>query len=289
MRGHWVELTSAWQELRGLRNRAPALDALLGEAVAASVLLAATLKFAGRLTLQFSGNGAVRLLVAQCTHDFRVRAVVEARPATSDLDRELPLPDDFAALVGDGRLLVTIDDGARGGRYQGIVPLDGASLAGCVETYFASSEQLPTRLRLHADAGRCGGLLLQRLPASGQDEGESEAAGRAWRDVQSGLAALPASAPSSEPIEVWLPRLCAPHDVRLFGAKPVRFECNCSMQRVGELLRSLGEAEARAILAEQGAVSVTCEFCGRPYRFASADIERLFGANQLPEADRGLN
>jgi molecular chaperone Hsp33 len=135
---------------------------LLGEAVAAAVLLASTLKFAGTLTLQLQGDGAVRLLVAQCSHDFRVRAV-----ARFDAARVAAAANDFAALKGSAQITVTLEAQQGDARYQGIVPADGTSLSACLELYFANSEQLPTALRLAANVGAVAGLLVQRVPAQG--------------------------------------------------------------------------------------------------------------------------
>src|SRR5215469_3850543 len=154
VRGHWVRLEGAWRELRAHKDYPEPVRELLGQAVAASVLLAATLKFRGTLTLQLQGNGAVSLLVAQCTHDFRLRAV--AQFDDSRLSAIQPVPRDaklFRQLVGsDGRVAVTVEAEERSMRYQGVVPLTGSSLAESLEAYFASSEQLPTRVLLAADA-----------------------------------------------------------------------------------------------------------------------------------------
>ena len=141
---------------------------LLGETVSAAVLLAATLKFEGTLTFQLEGDGAVRLLVAQCTNDFRVRAVahVENEAEFASGGAVLGGPDGFRRLVGkNGRVVVTIEAAERDMRYQGIVPLSGNSLAECLESYFASSEQLPTQVRLASDDKRTMGMLVQRLRA----------------------------------------------------------------------------------------------------------------------------
>src|SRR5262249_47421909 len=146
VRGYWVDLESAWQDLRAHQDYPPAVRDLLGEAVSAAVLLAATLKFEGTLTLQLEGQGHVRLLVAQCTHDFHVRAV--ARLNTEGFVADSEVRETFRQLVGEGgRVLVTIEAAEREMRYQGIVPLSGDSLSECLEEYFASSEQLPTRVR----------------------------------------------------------------------------------------------------------------------------------------------
>jgi molecular chaperone Hsp33 len=275
LRGHWVRLGQAWQDLRARRSHPPLAEALLGEAAAAVVLLAATLKFKGTLTLQLTGSGRVRLLVAQCTDDFRLRAVVH-----HDL-----LPDEalgFAELVGTGRLVVTVQSDTTSARYQGIVPLEGGSLGECLEHYFATSEQLPTRLMLAADRDRAGGLLLQKLPGNGVG---GEVAGAllqdAWEDLQAGLVELsPAMLLEGEPEQI-VSQVSGEHDCRLFGSTRVGFGCRCSTERVADLLRSLGLQEAQATLAEQGTINVSCEFCGRDYRFDAVDVEQLFspGAN----------
>ncbi|HYK25087.1 MAG TPA: Hsp33 family molecular chaperone HslO, partial [Steroidobacteraceae bacterium] len=192
VRGHFVRMAEAWRVLREHRDHPAPVRELLGEAVSASVLLAATLKFRGTLTLQLQGgSGAVRLLVAQCTHDFRVRAVVRvdeerlggAAGSSAALTTEM-----FHRLVGTGgRLAVTVEAAERGGaRYQGIVPLEGDSFAECLEAYFATSEQLPTRVRLAADDTHAAGLLIQKLPG---ERGAQEATEvrAAWNDAQQGI------------------------------------------------------------------------------------------------------
>src|SRR5262245_53834499 len=123
VRGYWVSLAGAWRELRAHQDYSPDVRALLGEAVSASVLLAATLKFEGTLTFQLEGDGDVRLLVAQCTHDFRVRAVARMNPENeADGGAVVPEAVTFRRLVGrNGRVIVTIEAAERDARYQGIV------------------------------------------------------------------------------------------------------------------------------------------------------------------------
>ncbi len=278
VRGHHVDLGAAWQELRAVHPYPPAVEALLGETVAAAVLLAATLKFAGRLTLQFTGHGSVSLLVAQCTHDFRVRAVAQ-------YEEQVPPLADFAALVGDGRLAVTIESGQPGGRYQGIVPLDAGGIGPSLEAYFASSEQLPTRLRLTAQGGRAAGLLLQRLPQPADGEAGAAREQVVWEQLQAHLGDI-TTAGLLQPAEALLPRLSGELDCRLFAATEVEFRCGCSTGRVGDMLRSLGIDEVRDIVREQGSVTVQCEFCRRSYRFDPIDAEELFTAGQPREPGR---
>jgi molecular chaperone Hsp33 len=283
VRGFWIRLDGAWRELRSFHRYPPPVEALLGEAVTASLLLAATLKFQGTLTLQLAGDGLVNLLVAQCTHEFVIRAVARA-------DESIDGAVSFRQLVGDGRLTVTIEAEERGARYQGIVGLEGANLAACLENYFASSEQLPTRIALAADAVSAGGVLLQKIPgASAQGEALAAVSQEVWEHLQSRLATLEAPLLRQGTAEQVLQRICDEHDCRLFQGSPVRFACRCSDGRVAGLLRSLGPEEMRGILAEQGAVTVTCEFCGRPYRFDAIDVERLFTDGANPEAPRSVN
>lgn len=249
-----------------------AVETLLGEAVAASVLLAATLKFHGRLTLQFAGHGAVSLLVAQCTHDFRVRAVAQHAD-------DVPPLADFATLIGDGRLTVTIESGEQGGRYQGIVPIDGDGIAASLQAYFASSEQLPTSLRLHAHGGRAAGLLLQRLPTGAGGEAAAAREGDVWDGLEQRLHAVtgPSLLLASEQL---LPQFSGELDCRLFAGTPVVFHCGCGDGRVAQMLRSLGEAELHDIVREQGAITVHCEFCRREYRFDAIDVESLIAGRE---------
>jgi molecular chaperone Hsp33 len=278
VRGHWVRLEGAWRELRAHRDYPQPVRELLGQAVAASVLLAATLKFRGQLTLQLQGNGAVNLLVAQCTHDYRLRAVArfdEAAVAALSPNGAAASGEVFRGLVGsEGRFAVTVEADERSMRYQGIVPLSGDSLAGSLEAYFARSEQLPTRVLLAADGDRGAGVLVQKLPQDA-DTDESQMS-EIWAQAQRGIERLSAEDLLQCPVEELLGRGFAAHDMRLFRGAPVQFECRCSHGRVTGLLRALGPDEVRDVLREQGAVTVTCEFCHRPYRFEEGDVDAIF-------------
>jgi len=283
VRGHWVRLEGAWRELRAHRDYPQPVRELLGQAVAASVLLAATLKFRGQLTLQLQGNGAVSLLVAQCTHDYRLRAVARfdaAAVAALAANGASEAPgkaggEVFRRLVGtEGRVAVTVEADERNARYQGIVPLSGDSLAGSLEAYFARSEQLPTRVLLAADGERGAGVLVQKLPEDAASDDSQM--GEIWEEAERGIEQLSAEDLLRCPVEELLGRGFAAQDMRLFRGAPVQFECRCSHGRVTGLLRALGPDEVRDVLREQGSVTVTCEFCHRPYRFDADDVEAIF-------------
>ena len=282
VRGRFVRLGSAWLALREHADYPEPVRRLLGEATAAAALLASTIKFEGELTLQMQGTGAVRLLVAQCTHDLKLRAV-----ARFDAQR---VAEGFEALVGDGQLAVTLE--AEGGaRYQGIVPLEGGSLAAALERYFEGSEQLPTAIALAADDSQAAGMLVQRMPQSGGRAAADDSASLAARDAEASatleatreaLAGLAAGELLARPADELLQRACAGHDLRLQPAQSVAFRCRCSAERVSGMLRALGEAELDGIIAEQGAVTVTCEFCHRPWRFEAREVAGLFGGADRP-------
>lgn len=285
IRGHIVHLDASWRALLEHRDYPPAIRDTLGEAVAASVLLAATLKFEGTLSLQLQGQGPMHLMLAQCSSELGVRAVARYREAHEARN--------LAELSGEGNLTVTLETEDLSQRYQGVVPLTGERLADCLREYFQSSEQLPTRLWLHATEKGASGLLLQRLSDDTvhartnvprrAELPEPDEIDDAWRRVQ-----LMADTLRGEELQTLsdreiLRRLFAEDDVRLFESTPVYFRCRCSRERVIGMLRSLGAEEIRSVLAERGEVEVRCDFCNRAYRFDPVDAEQLFAA--APAAD----
>jgi molecular chaperone Hsp33 len=281
IRGHDARLSRAWLELRAHQDYPPAVQQLLGEAVAAVVLLAATLKFDGTLTLQLQGAGLVNLLVAQCTHDFKVRAMA----------RHSPIGDGaaFRSLAGDGQIIVTVEATDRASSYQGVVPITGDSLAESLEAYFVQSEQLPTRVVLAATPGVVAGMLVQRLPGEGGKQAVDPAAlESAWMKVDHAMAALTGQELLETDVEARLVKMFGDDEVRVFGPHEVRHECRCSRERVENVLRSLGADEVRSVIAEQGACTVTCEFCQRPYRFDAIDVEQLF-TEAAPRGSDAIN
>jgi molecular chaperone Hsp33 len=283
IRGHLVHLDASWQALIEHRDYPEAVRNLLGEAVAASLLLAATIKFDGVLSLQLQGDGPVHLLLVQCTSGLGVRGLARFREGDySDTSK-------ISDLLGAGNLTVTLetDDGAQ--RYQGIVPISGERLDESLQLYFENSEQLPTRLWLQTDAAGASGMLLQKLPegvASGPKlVADAAALDDAWRRVQIiGDTLTPEELRTLSDQEI-LHRLFNEDDVRLFEPAPVFFRCRCSRERVSGMLQGLGEKETRSVLAERGEVEVRCDFCNRAYVFDAVDVAALF--NSGVPADSG--
>jgi molecular chaperone Hsp33 len=289
IRGHLVHLDAAWRALIEHREYPAPIRDTMGEAVAASLLLAATIKFEGVLSMQLQGDGPVHLMLAQCTSGLGVRGLARYRetgqappgdPAGTGRRR-------IVDLIGSGNLTVTLetDDGSQ--RYQGIVPIAGQRLAESLQVYFENSEQLPTRLWLHADATGASGMLLQKLP--GTSAVDPATVDDAWRRVQLiGETLTPEELRSLADAEI-LHRLFNEDDVRLYEPAPVYFRCRCSRERVGGMLQSLGEAETHSVLLERGEVEVRCDFCNRAYVFDAVDVAQLFNAGVASDSGSSVH
>jgi molecular chaperone Hsp33 len=263
--GAFVELSEGVAEMLGPRAYGADVRALLGQAMAAMPLLATHLSFEGRINLQFQGEGGLKLLVAQVDHHLSVRAMAKA-PAE--------LSGGFAELLQGGVLALMLEPrGPKAQPSQALVPIEGDSLAQALESYFTQSEQLPTLIRLAAEGERLGGFMLQRLPLRDARGTEQD-----WEH----LAILAATLTPQELLQVDAPtllrRLFHEEDVRLFEPRPISVACRCSRAGISRLLLSLGKVEADTILAEQGRITVTCEFCGREYAFSKSEAAELFAA-----------
>lgn len=246
------------------RGAYPAMAAVaLGEVLAASALFSAGLKRAERLSIQLQDAGALRLLFAEYNAGGSLRGI-----ARIDDTRELQLfPFDDGA-----RMAITIETGVDR-RYQGIVALEGDSLAQAFTAYFQRSEQLQTRLLLACDGGLvAGGLLLQSMPVGASAEVDPDG----WNRLGHLLATVsPAELLEVEPLDL-LSRVFAEETVALTASQPLRFACSCSRDRVAQVLQSLGRDECAAALAERPVVEITCEFCGQSYAFDPVEVESLF-------------
>jgi molecular chaperone Hsp33 len=294
IRGHLVHLDASWRALIEHRDYPEVIREALGEAVVASLLLAATIKFEGVLSLQLQGPGPIQLLLAQCTSGLGVRGLARYG---EDVESGATAAGGMHELIGAGNLTVTLesDDGSQ--RYQGIVPITGARLADSLQIYFENSEQLPTRLWLYADEHGAAGMLLQRLPGEGSVAvpvpgtavADPAAIDDAWRRVQLiGATLTPEELRSLADAEI-VHRLFNEDDVRIFEPAPVYFRCRCSRDRVSGMLLGLGEAETRSILAERGEVEVRCDFCNRAYVFDAVDVAQLFNKGVASDAGSSVH
>ncbi|ALM51681.1 Hsp33 family molecular chaperone HslO [Halomonas huangheensis] len=265
VRGEVTRLEQAYAEVLNRHEYPATINNQLGELLAAVALLTDTVKLDGTLSIEVRGSAAVNLLMAESNPGGELRAI--ARLAE---DAVLPSGDEsFRDLVGDGQIVITLDP-REGRRYQGIVAIEHDSLAGCLETYFSQSEQLPTRLWLAADGKHAGGLLLQRLPDESLNQDDD-----AW-DRATHLASTLAD---KELVELdsttLLTRLFHEETVRVFDPKALYFGCTCSRSRIAGAIASLGAEELREIVAEQGGIETQCHFCHTLYQFSALEVEGL--------------
>jgi molecular chaperone Hsp33 len=269
IRGHSVHLQSSFQDILAVHQYAPGVGRLMGEFLAAAVLLSATLKFEGKLILQARSEGQIPLIMVECTGLREVRAIARgAEHATSS---------DFAHLLTNGQLAITIDP-VNGQRYQGIVPLAGNSLASSLDAYVEQSEQLQTRLWLAADDTHAAGMLLQQLPA--QVTPDLEERQREWDHHCALAATIQADELLGLSAEQILHRLFHQEAVRVFPPLGIEFQCSCSRERTFSALASLERAELQDILDQEGSIAMDCEFCNQQYIFLPEDILPFLSADE---------
>jgi molecular chaperone Hsp33 len=266
VRGEICQLDKAYQAVLSRHEYPTPIKRLLGEALSGVALMAANLKFEGCLILQIQGDGPMSVLMVECNHLGELRGIARYDDAQMDLQAD----HSWTALAGQGQLILTIDPEA-GERYQGIVALEGNTLADALAGYFAQSEQLPTYFNLAADGDRAGGLMLQVLPQVDESQDEdlwSRAQGLAQTLKQEELLGLSA--------EEVLYRLFHEEEVELYPEDELRFHCSCSRERSGNALRAIDLEELLEIAAEQhGQIEVDCQFCRQKYVFDSIDLRQL--------------
>ncbi|OPX56236.1 molecular chaperone Hsp33 [Oceanospirillum multiglobuliferum] len=269
VRGEIVHLQASYQKVLENHNYPEAIQKQLGEMLTAIALLTATVKIEGVLSLQARGNGNCSLLVAESNSNGDLRGVARWEGDVSGAEN-------LQQLMGDGQLIITIEP-KDGKRYQGIVSLEGQTLAHCLEQYFEQSEQLPTRIWLATDSQNTAGFMLQALPSD-----RTEADQDAWdRSI------MLADTLSNEELltldnEALLHRLYHQEAVRLFDLKTLQFKCTCSVERVKNALISVGKEGLNEAIAEHGKIESQCQFCNSVYEFSAADIEQLFDDPQAP-------
>ena len=272
VRGELVQLDQTFRHMVAAQEYPAPVRQLLGELLVATSLLTATLKFEGSITVQLQGNGPVSLAVINGDHLQQLRGVARWQG-------ELPTESDLKALVGDGHLVITITP-EEGERYQGIVSLESDSLASSLESYFAQSEQLATRIWIRTGGTTAeplaAGMLLQELPASNEQHAEEFDHLSKLTDTikDEELFTLPA--------EEILYRLYHEEEVRLFAPQQIQFRCTCSRDRSEQALLQLGKVEVDAMIHEQGTIDMHCDYCGTHYRFDAIDAQALFAEGRSP-------
>jgi molecular chaperone Hsp33 len=239
------------------------IAALLGHTTALNVLLGANQKGSGRVTLQVQGSGPVKLLVADCTAELRIRGMASYEHPEGGFPSE-------RSLLGDGRLSVTLEDVKSGQFYQSLVPLEGETLEQIFEHYLSQSEQTTSFLRLKADGGALCGLLLEKLPKADTRDPDG------WNRVMHLASTLTLDETrDAQPYDL-LTRIFPEELMRVFRLYAVEYHCPYDETKVKDMLLGLGKQEVESILAERGEVVIRNEMCNHEYRFDANAIDELF-------------
>jgi molecular chaperone Hsp33 len=298
VRGEIVSLRNTWQEVLTRRQYPAPVRTILGEMMAACALLSANLKFDGTLIMQIFGDGPVKMLVVQCSSDLSMRATAKLSGDEDSVIGETTSMIELLNASGHGRCVITLDprDKKPGQQpYQSIVPLSGVdgplnSMAEVLEHYMHHSEQLDTRLWLAANTDRAVGMLLQKLPGDGgivPHPGEHDA--DTWQRVCHLGGTLSTEELLKEEPQTVFRRLFWQENVQHFEPAATRFQCSCSREKVGAMLKMLGREEVDSVIEERGDVEVHCEFCNQRYEFDPVDVAQLFVAKELSQGVSGAS
>ena len=266
VRGEIAQLQMAYRDILSRHHYPTPVRHGLGQLLAATALLSANLKFAGRLTLQLRLDGAVRLLQAETNEQGQLRAIARYDDALDEQQLNL----------SSGSMVITIEP-EQGQRYQGITAIEGGDIAKALEGYFANSEQLPTRFWLFANDQQAAGFMIQKVPAAAGTEVDADA----WERITHLSSTLKTEEVFSLPAEEILHRLFHEEQTRIYPASALSFYCTCSKERLAGALTQLGYDELDSMLKELGSIDINCEFCQQHYRFDRDEVEGLFPQRHL--------
>lgn len=276
VRGHIVQLDDTWRDALARTTYPAPVRKVLGEAFLAAVLLASTIKFDGKLTLQVRGNGPVNLLVIQVTNEGTVRGLARWE--------EVPENTQLLSLFGEeARMIITIEASKYAEPYQGIVPLEGENLADALAHYFHTSEQLETKLYMAVTEDTAAGILIQKLPVEERTYHDADG----WQRAMVLCSTLSDQELCNDDSQTLLHRIFHQEQVRVFETHHVRFYCRCSRERTDGMLQGLGKDEVDSIVEEQGKVDITCEFCDAQYLYDAVDVSALFKGLSTRESSEG--
>jgi len=263
IRGEIAHAHNSFNEIIKKHDYSAEVENLIGELLVATSLITATLKFSGKITVQLQGDGPLSMAVINANQDQELRGTARVEGDTSGLS--------FKELIGKGHLMITISPEG-GERYQGIVALDKDSLSACLEDYFIQSEQLATRIILHAsnkNKAQAAGLLLQTLPAVDENHEQD------FHHVSALASTVKEDELYTLANDELLYRLYHQEKVRLFEAQPISFKCSCSSERCLASLASITAEEILEMLKEHGSIDMHCEYCGSNYHFERDDLQIL--------------
>lgn len=269
VRGLHMRVQEVWQHIVSRKHYPLAIRRALGELLAAGALLSSNLKIDGTLILQVQGQGILKMLVVEATSDNTLRAV-----ARWDENANVADDADLVHLLGENGIFAITLQPKEGEQWQGIVPLEGKNIAQMLMNYMERSEQLQTHIALAANDETVSGLLLQKLPEKELDE-------NAWQHVKTLAQTVDSSELLQLDAEYLLYRLYHETPPRIFPAEHLEFACTCSRGKVSDMLLMLGAEEVGKVIAEEGSVTINCDFCNERYTFDETDINTLFGVDIL--------
>jgi len=273
IRGALVHLGDAWQQMQAGRDYQPTVSQLLGETAAVTALIAGQLKQPGRLTLQLRGNGPIQLLVMDCNEQLQMRGMARSNPVVLSA----PVPELLGAHQG-GQLMMSLDMPEARQPYQSYVPMVGDSIAAIFEHYLEQSEQQPSRLFAAASPEAAACLFLQKLPEADYHDQDG------WQRITQLAATVKPAELLELDLESLLGRLfhedMAEHGIRLYDQRPVTYHCPEDRNKVADMIRGLGHADAETILAEHGEIVIRDDICNRDYHFSAEDVAALFAASE---------
>lgn len=269
VRGLHMRVQEVWQHIVSRKHYPLAIRRALGELLAAGALLSSNLKIDGTLILQVQGQGILKMLVVEATSDNTLRAV-----ARWDENANVADDADLVHLLGENGIFAITLQPKEGEQWQGIVPLEGKNIAQMLMNYMERSEQLQTHIALAANDETVSGLLLQKLPEKELDE-------NAWQHVKTLAQTVDSSELLQLDAEHLLYRLYHETPPRIFPAEHLEFACTCSRGKVSDMLLMLGAEEVGKVIAEEGSVTINCDFCNERYTFDETDINTLFGVDIL--------
>ncbi len=262
VRGQLVHLKESYNAIIKAHDYPLVVKKLLGEALAACCIMAASLKFNGKLSLQLQGKGLINLLFIEINEQHKLRGLAKYDPSIST--------ESFSELVSGGTLMVRIEPEG-GVAYQSIVPFEGVDLAACLAHYFRQSEQLLSGFYLFCDGRKASGLMLQQMPDN------EDLASRSLFEYAIQLAQTLTQAEAfTLNNDALLFRLFHEEPLRVFEPQEINARCACSKQGFETSLRSLGRVEINRMIEEDGVITINCEFCKIQYQFDAFDSQRIF-------------
>jgi len=268
-RGELVQLSTSYQSIIKNHNYPTAVQELLGELLAATCLLTATLKFEGDITVQLQGDGPIGYMSVNGDNNQQMRGIAKIAN-----EAEASSASGLNALVGKGTMIITIRP-KKGEAYQGVVALTEDNLADCLAHYFETSEQIPTKVWLFSDTEQqqVAGALVQLLPDGDGSSINKEKHQEDFQHLCQLTNTIKADEIFSLTAEALLYRLYHQEKVQLFDPQAVTYVCGCSEEKCLAAIAQIEPSEIKAILAEQGKISMTCDYCITTYNFDELSLQ----------------